>query len=350
MSRDGRGESSAPRQLDACANGTCAVDVHTHFIPARYRQMVSDAGITHPDGFHGGMPPWSVESHLEHMELLGIARTVVSLSAPGVYLGEVGRDGVGVARSVNEDGARLCQEHAGRFGFYAAIPVLNVDAALAEIDYAFDELGAWGASLFTNCAGVYVSAPQILPVLEALAQREAPLLLHPTSPSVTVPGVMEGWSRSMYEYIFDTTRTVIDLICSAAWKRLAGLRLIVAHGGAALPALAMRVERNIQRVNAQKGDDERALPSLVQAMQESMYFDLAGAVVPYQLPSLKATVSTDRMLYGSDFPFTGSAPGKELNESLRRTDLLDGVEKHQIMHENAVGLFGKHLASEPMSS
>ena len=45
---------------------------------------------------------------------------------------------------MNEYGARLAADHKGRYGFFAALPMPDVDASLREINYAFDTLHADG--------------------------------------------------------------------------------------------------------------------------------------------------------------------------------------------------------------
>ncbi|WP_211261596.1 amidohydrolase family protein [Pseudonocardia acaciae] len=311
-----------------------AFDVHVHYLPPRYRSLVVAAGIDHPDGHRAGLPGWSAAAHVEHLDRLGIQTSVVSISTPGVRLG----DGHEVARVANEGGAELVGEHPGRFGFLAALPVPDVDAALAEIEYAFDELGAWGVSLLSNVAGVYLGDARLEPVFAELSRRNAAVLLHPTGPSRAVPGVLDGWPRPMYEYFFDSTRAVINLIMSGTLARNPGVRLIVPHAGAALPALAQRIARNVWTVNAGLAADREPIPEFVASLRRC-YFDLAGSVVPFQLPSLRALVGVDRMLYGSDYPFTHAELSAELNADLRTTDLFTEPERRAVLRDNATGLF-----------
>lgn len=315
-----------------------AIDVHVHYLPPQYRAKVVSAGISHPDGFHAGLPPWSAEAHLEQMERLGIETSVVSISTPGVQLTASPADGRLVARAANEEGAELVRDHPGRFGFYAAIPVPDVDGALEEITYAFDTLGAWGVCLLTNTQDVYPGDPRLEPIFAELSRRRSPVLLHPTSPARAVAGVMDGWSRSMYEYFFDSTRTIINLIFSGTLQRNPGVTLIAPHGGAALPALAQRIERNVWRANADTAEHGQQYAGFLDSLR-SCYFDLAGSVLPYQLPSLLSMVDTSRIVYGSDYPFTHEELGADLNADLRTTTLLDEGQRQAILRENAFALF-----------
>jgi predicted TIM-barrel fold metal-dependent hydrolase len=314
-----------------------AIDVHTHFVPQGYRDALARAGITHPDGFHGGIPEWSDKSQLAQMDHLGIDTAIVSLSTPGARIGG-GIDAADVARIVNESGAELLREYPCRFGFFAALPLPDVDASLAEIDRAFDELGAWGVSLLTHTDGVYLGDPRLDPIMDELGRRNARVLIHPTEPAVVIPNVMSGWSRSMYEFFFDSTRAVTNLVFSGALSRNPGIKLIVPHAGAAIPALAQRIERNVWRANHGLEDGAETIPGYLETLR-SCYFDLAGSVLPHQLPSLRALVPDTNIVYGSDFPYTNAPMGAELNADLRSTDLLPDDVKRMYLRTNALQLF-----------
>jgi predicted TIM-barrel fold metal-dependent hydrolase len=309
-----------------------AIDVHSHYVPRGYRAALRAAGITHPDGYHAGVPAWSAEEHLEQMDRLGIETAVVSISTPGVAFGG---DPVRVAAEANDAGAELAETYPGRFGFYAAVPLPDIDAALAELDRAV-ALGAWGVSLLTHTDGVYLGDPRLAPLFAELSRRELTVLMHPTAPAVHVPGVMEGWSRSMYEFFFDSTRAVINLIMSGALECHPGIRLVIPHAGAALPALAQRIERNVWRTNATRETDP--LPGFVDSLRRC-WFDLAGSVLPHQLPSLLALADADRIVYGSDFPYTNADLGAELAAELRTTDALTSAQKSAVLRTNAAALF-----------
>lgn len=63
------------------------VDVHQHFLPDFYRDALLAAGVVHPDGM-AQIPPWSEADALAVMDRLGIAKSYVSISSPGVRLGD----------------------------------------------------------------------------------------------------------------------------------------------------------------------------------------------------------------------------------------------------------------------
>jgi 6-methylsalicylate decarboxylase len=107
-----------------------AVDVHAHFLPRSYRDALDRAGIEHPDGFPF-VPNWSVDSALARMDELGIAHALLSISSPGLSF-VAAEQRTGLARAVNEDGAGAVRSHPHRLGFFASLPLPDVDAALMD--------------------------------------------------------------------------------------------------------------------------------------------------------------------------------------------------------------------------
>jgi len=260
------------------------IDVHAHYVPDGYRTALERAGHSQPDGMPA-IPQWSAAEHVAVMDRLDIERSMLSISSPGV-LGDAD-----LARQVNEEGRRAVVDHPGRFGLLASLPLSDVDAAIAEIQRCDD---ADGFVLLTSYDASYVGDASFEPVLDALDACRARVLLHPTSPPCWEHTSL-GRPRPMIEFLFDTTRAVVDLVLSGAVARHPDLRLIVPHGGATLPMLVDRVTA-FARLLAPDVDVERDLGRL--------HYDLAGYAVPRQLDALLTMVARDHLHYGSDFPFT----------------------------------------------
>lgn len=74
---------------------------------------------------------------------------------------------------LNEFAAGVVRAHSGRFGFFAALPMPDVNASLAETAYALDTLQADGVELFANSRGVYLGEPASEPLFAELNRRRA---------------------------------------------------------------------------------------------------------------------------------------------------------------------------------
>jgi predicted TIM-barrel fold metal-dependent hydrolase len=298
------------------------IDVHAHYLPDGYRAALVRAGYEQPDGMPL-IPEWSAVEHVAAMDRLGIATSLLSISSPGVCLGD-GQTVVDLARQVNDDGRRAVMDHPGRFGLLASLPLPDVDAAVAEITYCCDRLDVQGFVLLTNVRDTYVSDPSFDPVFAELDRRRARVLLHPTSP-VCWDRTSFARPRPMLEFLFDSTRTVTDLVLNGTIARYPNFELIVPHLGATLPVVADRVQA-FATVLAPAVDVLGDLGRL--------HFDLAGYAGPRQLNALLALTTLEHLHYGSDFPFTPEAVAAAAVERLDEVESLDVT-----LHANTSRLF-----------
>ncbi|MGW4487825.1 amidohydrolase family protein [Amycolatopsis sp. NPDC004368] len=311
------------------------IDVHAHFVPGFYRDALQAAGQHRPDGIKG-IPEWSESAALHLMDGLDIERAVLSISSPGVHFGDAGA-AVELAARCNDESARLKRDHAGRFGFFACLPVPEVDAAVAETRRAFDELDADGIVLQTNTRGVYPADPSLAPLWAELDRRCAVVFLHPTSPHCSAEELSLGYPRPMLEFLFDTTRAVTDLALSGVLQRHPNVDVIVPHAGATLPVLASRIELLLPLLTPPGGEE----PPSVHETLSRLHFDLAGAPVPQLLTALLDVADPAHLHYGSDFPFTPDPAARKLAGILDTTDLLDARLRAEVMCGNARKLFDR---------
>ena len=118
------------------------LDIHAHFLPDFYRDALLQAGKAHPDGMPA-IPAWNIEMALKLMDRLRIAAAILSISSPGVHFGD-DRAATRLARRLNEVGNDIRKQHPDRFGFFAVMPLPNIELAIAEAAYALDQLDADG--------------------------------------------------------------------------------------------------------------------------------------------------------------------------------------------------------------
>jgi 6-methylsalicylate decarboxylase len=321
------------------------IDVHAHFLPPFYIEALKRAGHGQPDGMPA-IPGWHAEAALQTMDALGVQTAMLSISSPGVHFGDDAMARV-LARRVNQEGGALCRAHPGRFGHFAALPLPDIDGAVAEAIHALDELGSDGVVLESNHHGVYLGDPRLDPLYVALDRRRAVIFIHPTSPSCACCArIGEVFPRPVLEFMFETTRSVTDMVAAGVLERFPALRVIVPHAGAALPALLNRIELMSGLLHPRGGG---TMPSMRQAMQR-LHFDLAGAPVPNLLRELLDVVDAGKIHYGTDYPFTPAAACDFLLRQIETTSLLDAVLRQRIFRTNALALFprlGGHATQRP---
>jgi 6-methylsalicylate decarboxylase len=308
------------------------IDVHAHFTTDGYISITKTAGHREPDGMpEAYWPRWDAETHLKLMDEAGISRAVLSMSSPGVHFGDDAAARI-LAREVNEAGDEIKRAHPDRFGHFASLPLPDVDGALEEIAHAFDDLHADGVVLMTNSAGLYLGDEKMRPVLAELDRRGAIAFLHPTS-CAGHESLALGRPRPMIEFLFDTARTVVDLILSGAARDHPRVRVVVPHAGGVLPLLADRLElfRTIS------GDTEG--PSVAELLR-TFYYDLAGTPSDRQMRALTSIADPSRLLYGSDYAWTRY---EQVLAAIRALDTVEppaGQPWRHLTSQNARSLLG----------
>jgi predicted TIM-barrel fold metal-dependent hydrolase len=307
------------------------IDVHHHIFPP---QFLSEQGKLNPAWYPQAPPAmvkdWTPRTSIEEMDRNGVATSIISMStAPGLWFGNKPA-ACRLARIWNDYAAELARDFPGRFGFFAALPLLDIDGTLREIDYALDVLKADGVQLITDYDGKYPADPLFRPVLEELNRRKAVAIVHPTVPPACldmIPGILP---RTV-EFVFDSTRAIVSLVLSGLTSQLADMRLIFCHGGGTIPMLAGRVE---ELTKNEKGRAER-IPRGIEFELKKLYYETANA---YHLPAYAALTTfapLERILFGTDFPYVTSATNcAGLKKAERSDDVRMAIERR-----NALNLF-----------
>lgn len=305
------------------------IDVHAHFLLPEYVAAAERAGHLRPDGMPG-WPEWNVRRQLDLMDDTGITRSVLSVSSPGVHFGDDFRAQV-LARRMNEAAAELGKDHPRRFGFFASLPLPDVDGALVELEYAYDSLHADGVVLTSNAGGQYPGDPSWDRLWRELDARSAVVFLHPTSPPQWRQVALDR-PRPMIEFLFDEARAVADLALTGIFTRYPNVRFIVTHAGDVLPLLGDRLDLFRHTYSTAPVDE---LPA-VSSQLRKLWYDVAGTPVPGQLQILEAVAGVDRLLYGSDYGFT---PNDAIAEQVTALDASSAAEGWRARTmENAVRL------------
>ncbi len=299
------------------------IDTHHHAVPATYAAWLKRAGVR-----AGGLPipDWSPESSLALMDKYGIQTAILSVSTPGVNLGD-DAEAREKAREVNEYVAEVVRKHPGRFGFFATLCLPDVKGSLDEVAYAFDELHADGVVLLANSRGIYLGEAAFDPLFDELNRRKAIVFVHPSQ--LYGVGPVTGIPPYIADFLLDTTRAAIRLAASGTLDRCPDLKVILSHAGGFVPYAAYR----IAGAASPTGNAAEGLAQL-----QKFHFDLALSGSPTALPSLLAFARPDHVTFGSDWPyapelaiaaFTGMYEGHSMS----------GTQRASIDRGNAEALF-----------
>ena len=141
----------------------------------------------------------------------------------------------------------------------------------------------------------------------------------------------------MMEYLFDTTRAVVNLIFSGAIERFPRVRFILPHAGGLAPYFAWRL-------SVSPMIDQR-LPQLTReqfyAALKRFWYDNALSPGEQTFGSLDRAASPERIVFGTDYPF---ANPRVIAEMIRtyESGFLSDARRAQIDRANALALFPKY--------
>jgi len=273
------------------------IDIHHHFVPEAYKTALAAEGAAcPPPGFQPPLRNWTPERSLAAMDEAGIASALVSITTPGIHFGDDAK-ARRLARQCNEAGARLMADHNKRFGLFAALPLPDIAASLAEIAHAFDQLKADGIGLYTNYGAKWLGHADFAPILEELDRRRALAFVHPTAAPCCC-GLQPEFNEAVIEYGTDTTRTIASLLFSGAATRFPNIRWVFCHAGGTMPYLIERFLNEGKRPQSAKH-----LPNGVMAALARFHYDIAQTANPAPLSCFRALLPVSQLLFGTDYPY-----------------------------------------------
>jgi predicted TIM-barrel fold metal-dependent hydrolase len=170
------------------------IDMHAHWRPVEFTEALR-ARTTEPrvarnqDGVEVlktrmGEEPLSnafdeVDFHLARMNRQGVSTSVLSLLGSFCWIEAQPLDvSLPLCRLFNDSVSRLCQAHEGRFAAYAALPLVDISMAAAELERALGLPGIVGTQVPGNAFQTRKDAEAMRPLLEVANRHRAVLFIH----------------------------------------------------------------------------------------------------------------------------------------------------------------------------
>ncbi len=316
-------------------NNVLAVDVHSHVVTDEYLKYLADNNGLMEDGFP--LPSWDEKRHLAFMDSAGIERSVLTLSSPQPWFGDLKIAGK-IIRSVNERMAEAKKNNPKRFLWCAALPQPDIEASIDEAVYALDSLGADGIKLATSVDGIYLGDSIYDPLMEELNKRGSVVILHPVKPEPVNENTFTGVPIFVYEYPAETTRAVLNMIARNVMTRYLDIKVVVPHAGSFMPYAVPRLKGGYPLLLKH----DITGPIDIDGNLSKLYYDLAGGPSVQAVKMLLTITAPDHVMYGSDYPFV-PAPilvkiaDKVKNEISQDSELKEYAE--DIFKNNAMKLF-----------
>jgi aminocarboxymuconate-semialdehyde decarboxylase len=325
------------------------IDIHNHFFPRDWPDLAkryntpnwpwikhTEAGkadIMVGDRFFRRIDSacWDPEVRLEDMDRDGVDLQVIS-STPVLFAYDRPLEhALDCAQLFNDAALEMCVKGKGRLKSFCQVPLQDVDAACKELSRCL-RAGHLGVQIGNHVGGKNLDDAGIVTFLHHCADQNAAVLVHPWDMFAPdrMPKYMMPWTVGMPA---ETQLSLVALILSGAFDRLpANLRICFAHGGGSFTFLLGRLENAWQHHPLARGSCEHPPSAYLNRFSvDSAVFDQRA------LQFLVETMSVDRVLLGSDYPFP---LGEERVGSLICQSGLAPQDKDKLLGGNAVKFLG----------
>ncbi|MDB5630497.1 MAG: amidohydrolase [Tardiphaga sp.] len=290
-----------------------AVDVHTHFVP---KTMPPGSGRNHlwPSISHDGdktavlvdgkvfriidSRSWDAERRLRDMAEDDIDIQVVSPMPELLSHWFPADDADALSTHINNEIAALCAAHPQRFIGIGMVPIQDVALAahrLADVK----AMGLCGVEIGTHINGVALGDSRMDEFYAAAEAAGLCIMIHPLHPAGMDRMAGRGELSAVAAFPLETALAATSLLTHGVSERFPRLRIMLSHGGGALPWILPRMQHAVSL-----GPPLQSLFARdPQAMARSFYYD----TILYDARSLRFLadiVGTDKIVVGSDYPFT----------------------------------------------
>ena len=170
------------------------IDMHAHWRPAELAdalrartkepRIVKNADGTEVLKTRTGEEPVATafdhaDAYLAMMDRLGVETSVLSLLGQyGWIESALPETSVRLCHTVNDSFSAICQKYPGRFAAYAALPLTDMSAAVAEFERALALPGIVGTQLPGNAFLTRTNAESMRPLFEVANRHRALMFIH----------------------------------------------------------------------------------------------------------------------------------------------------------------------------
>jgi len=270
----------------------------------------------------------SIETILDEMKKSGVDGVLLCPWVSLVRYEAKPEESLDACQVQNDALISLVKKHVGHASALGMVPLQDVEMSIRELE-RMTQAGLKGVEIGTHVNGLYPGDARFRPFWEACESLGTFVFIHP----VEGGGRAELRDYYMWNVIgnpMETTVAAGHLILSGVLETYPRLKIMLAHGGGALPYLHGRLDRGFK----QRPEINKVIKKPPTEYLSRFYFDTIthDAAV---LKSLVDLVGADHVMLGSDYPFD---MGNENPADLIRAANLGRDAENKILGENAKGL------------
>jgi predicted TIM-barrel fold metal-dependent hydrolase len=278
---------------------------------------------------------WDLDAgRLSDMDKLGIERSILSCFNYGsVQLDSDSARAVDTARRMNDILAERVKEHPDRFSGFAALPLQNPTASVAEFRRCVTKLGFHGAMVNGHTHREYLDEQQFWPLWKAAEELGVPIYLHPWSSPSDQLKAYDGYPDILgptWNWTVETAFHALRIICSGVFDAYPKAKLILGHMGELLPYHMTRFDQGWQFYAGHK-----AKHPITYYMRNNVWITTSGNVSPTSLTGAVMALGADRILFATDYPFD---PGPTFLQILE-SGVLSEADLEKVYRGNALRMF-----------
>jgi 2,3-dihydroxybenzoate decarboxylase len=282
------------------------------------------------------------DMRLREMDKHGVEMMILSLNAPAVQAIPDVKRAIAVAREANDVLAEEVRKRPTRFAAFAALPMQDVDAAIAELKRCVKELGFVGALVngFSQAGApdtaLYYDLPQYRPFWHACEALGVPFYLHPRNPLPNAIKAYEGHNWLLgpnWAFHAETAVHALRLIGSGLFDECPNLQIVLGHLGEGIPIYIWRIDGR----NGWMKEPHRyaARNSVGHYFRKHFHLTTSGNFSTPALVNAMTEMGADRVMFSVDWPFEGVAEGCEWFDKAQ----IGEADRARIGRDNAIKLF-----------
>jgi aminocarboxymuconate-semialdehyde decarboxylase len=262
----------------------------------------------------------------------GIDRVVLCPWVPLLYYEAEPEEGLRRCRIQNAALADVVRSHRARVAALGAVPLQEPELAARELEALMSGSELGGVEVAASMRGIYLGDDRFEPVWAAAERTGALVFVHPTTRGFEAPALGDYYLWNTVGNPLETTIAAAHIAMAGVLERHPGLRMVLAHGGGALPTLRGRL-RHAHGFQAQARARLRESP---ERTLRRFYYDTVTHD-PQLLAELITYAGAERVVLGSDYPFDMADPRPV--DTVRALGLPTG-EENAVMEGNAERLLG----------
>ena len=282
------------------------------------------------------------DMRLAEMDKHGVEMMILSLNAPAVQAIHDVKRAIAVAREANDVLADHVRKRPTRFAAFAALPMQDPEAAIAELTRCVKELGFVGALVngFSQAGApdtaLYYDLPQYRPFWRACEQLGVPFYLHPRNPLPNDIRAYDGHNWLLgpnWAFHAETAVHALRLIGSGLFDECPNLQIVLGHLGEGIPVYIWRIDGR----NGWMKERHRyaAKHGVGHYFRKHFHLTTSGNFSTPALLNALSEMGADRVMFSIDWPFESVEEGCVWFDRAE----IGAIERAKIGRDNAIKLF-----------